>query len=420
MENKTPILFPAVSIGFAGCGRNDNNAPHMPFKRHESSTQELINALEHNSDARLLLVKSITKAKSINPDHDTNPAQNLEEYYSYLDWSIKCMPWSILPQPVGRSLYDRIDQGIAYFYFILDIPLDELKDREDLYYPSIQYIDPFRTWIKTYHDSWALYLNSKDSWKQDYLKIVLCDPLFGVQNGWYENPSNWHSFNDFFSRRLSSPDKRPIVLPDDNSVVVSCADAKPLGIWKIDANGNLIQHKESIIKSRKFKTIDDLLGPESLFHGQFYGGTLIHTFLDVNDYHRYHFPIGGTIREIRKIQAIDASGGITLWDTNTKRYRLKDDIPGWQMLETRGLVIIETDDLGFVAVLPIGMSQINSVNFVESLKVGDSIRKGQEMGWFLFGGSAIVYLFQKGVDFELASVDHILQGEQLGTISRNK
>lgn len=388
------------------------------IKQYELSTSILINALEHDSDAMLLLEKSITKAKSINPDHSTNPAQTIEEYYNYLDWSTKCIPWSILPQPVGRSLYDRIDQGVAYFYFILDIPLNELKDRVDLYYPSIQYIEPFRTWIKNYHDSWALFLNSKDSWKPEYLKMVMCDPMFGLQNDWYEDPSNWHSFNDFFCRRLSSPDKRPIALPNDNSVLVSCADAIPQGVWKIDENGNLNQHKGVAIKSRQFNAIDDLLGPENMFRGQFNGGMLTHSLLDVNDYHHFHFPIGGIIRDIRKIQAIDAGGGITFWDSETKRYRLKSDIPGWQMIETRGVVIIETEDYGLIAVLPIGMSQISSVNFVEDLKVGDRVTKGQELGWFLFGGSDIVYLFQKGIDFELATLDHILQGEQLGTLRR--
>lgn len=419
MKIMSPIL-PTVPIDYANCGNNDNNTIYMADKKHELSTQELINALEHNSDAKLLLEKSIAKAKSINSDHETNPAQTLEDYYSYLDWSTKCMPWSILPQSVGRSLYDRIDQGIAYFYFILDIPLDELKDREDLYYPSIQYIEPFRTWMKKYHDKWALYLESKDSWKPEYLKMVLCDPLFGIQYDWYEDSSNWHSFNDFFSRRLSSPDKRPVVLPDVNSVVVSCADSKPQGVWEIDANGDLVQHEGVVIKSRQFNAVDDLLGSESLFRGQFNGGTLVYSFLDVNDYHRYHFPIGGIIREIRKIQAVDAGGGITIWDAKAKRYRLKDDIPGWQMIETRGLVIVETEDYGLVAVFPIGMSQINSVNFVDCLKVGNRITKGQEMGWFLFGGSAIVYLFQQGIDFDLTTHDHILQGEQLGTLRINK
>lgn len=180
----------------------------------------------------------------------------------------------------------------------------------------------------------------------------------------------------------------------------------------------MVQHEGVVIKSRQFNAVDDLLGPESAYRGQFNGGTLTHTFLDVNDYHRYHFPVSGTIREISKIRAIDAAGGITIWDKEAKRYRLECDIPGWQMIETRGLIIIETEDYGLVAMLPIGMSQISSVNFDESLKVGDKVKKGDLLGWFLFGGSDIVYLFQKSVKFELETTNHILQGEKLGKLSK--
>ena len=88
------------------------------------------------------------------------------------------------------------------------------------------------------------------------------------------------------------------------------------------------------------------------------------------------------------------------------------------MIETRGLIIIETEDYGLVAMLPIGMSQISSVNFDESLKVGDKVKKGDLLGWFLFGGSDIVYLFQKSVKFELETTNHILQGEKLGKLSK--
>jgi phosphatidylserine decarboxylase len=416
MTNWLLVVTLLCCFAFSACTTSDNPAP-TPKKQHELWTQELIDALDNDAEAKALLVKSLEEAKRINPDRDTNPAQTLEEYYDYLDWSTKCMPWSIIPQPAGRSLYDKIDQSIDYFYFILDIPLDELKDRE-LYYPSLQYIEPFKTWMTKYHDGWALFLDSEESWKPEYADVVLTDPMFGLQNGWYEDPSNWHSFNDFFIRKLASPDKRPIASPEDDSVVASGADSQPQGVWPIDDNGDLVQHEGVIIKSRQFNHVDDLLGPESAYLGQFNGGTLTHTFLDVNDYHRYHFPVSGTIREIRKIQAIDAAGGITTWDADAKRYRLECDIPGWQMIETRGLVIIETENYGLVAMLPIGMSQICSVNFEESLKVGDEVKKGDPLGWFLFGGSDIVYLFQKGVNFELETTDHILQGNKLGTLSK--
>jgi phosphatidylserine decarboxylase len=242
--------------------------------------------------------------------------------------------------------------------------------------------------------------------------------MFGLQNGWYEDPSNWHSFNDFFIRKLSSPDARPIAGPDDASIVVSAADAQPQGVWNIDENGQIVQHEGVLIKSRQFNNVDDLLGPESSSRGLFNGGTLTHSILDVNDYHRYHFPVSGTITELRNIPAIDAAGGITIWDAEAQRYRLECDIPGWQSIETRGLVVIDTHEYGLVAVLPIGMSQISSVNFAPELAVGQEVHKGDLLGWFLFGGSDMVYLFQKDAHFELTTTEHLLMGQQMATLSK--
>ena len=399
-----------LTAGLTGCKSTQ--------PKHEAWTQELIDALEQDSVAKALLVKSIEIAKGINPDPETNPAQSLEQYYDYLDWSTKCLPWSVIPQAAGRTLYDKIDQSVDYFYFVLDIPLDELKDREDLYYPSIQYIEPFASWYPKYHDAWGAFLSTEESWKPEYKDVVLSDPMFGLQNGWYEDPSNWHSFNDFFIRKLASPEARPIAGVGDASIVASAADAQPQGVWDIDDEGNIVQHEGVLIKSRLFNAVDDLLGPESTSRGLFNGGTLTHTFLDVNDYHNYHFPVSGTITELRKIQAIDAAGGITIWDAEAQRYRLECDIPGWQSIETRGLVVIDTEEYGLVAVLPIGMSQISSVNFVPELAVGQHVEKGDLLGWFLFGGSDMVYLFQKDVHFDLATTDHLLMGQQLGTLSK--
>ena len=62
-------------------------------------------------------------------------------------------------------------------------------------------------------------------------------------------------------------------------------------------------------------------------------------------------------------EGVNGAGGITVWDAQQQRYILEDAIPGWQMIETRDCVIIDTEDYGLVAVLPIGMSQICSCNW---------------------------------------------------------
>jgi len=72
-----------------------------------------------------------------------------------------------------------------------------------------------------------------------------------------------------------------------------------------------------------------------------------------------------------------------------------------------------------VAMLPVGMSQICSCNWLPTLNVGQHIDRGQEMGYFLFGGSDIIMIFQKGINVELAhDGDHLLMGEAYARLSR--
>jgi len=75
--------------------------------------------------------------------------------------------------------------------------------------------------------------------------------------------------------------------------------------------------------------------------------------------------------------------------------------PGWQNIETCGCVIIESKECGLAALLLIGMSQVSSVNFEQGIKVRASFKKGDMLGYFLFGGSDYMILFQDKVKFSL-------------------
>ena len=65
------------------------------------------------------------------------------------------------------------------------------------------------------------------------------------------------------------------------------------------------------------------------------------------------------------------------------------------------------------------MMPVTSINWVPEVKVGAEVTKGQELGYFLFGGSDFVILFQEGITFELKPkpFSHQLMGEELGRLS---
>jgi phosphatidylserine decarboxylase len=108
-----------------------------------------------------------------------------------------------------------------------------------------------------------------------------------------------------------------------------------------------------------------------------------------------------------------------------EQYVVDCSVPGWQSVETRGLAIVETEEYGLVAAMPIGMSQVASINFEEHLQVGDTVQKGDMLGYFLFGGSDFVVVFQEKAGFKLTAPsnthntwEHILMGEKLGELTK--
>lgn len=117
------------------------------MKKYSSTTCELIDLVNSGAELKDLLVKSIAKARSTNPDKDTNPAQSLEEFYDFIEWSLTTLPRFILRLPEGSSLYDHMDQGVNYLYFLVDQPLEELEDK-GYYYPSLQYHEPLHPGLK--------------------------------------------------------------------------------------------------------------------------------------------------------------------------------------------------------------------------------------------------------------------------------
>jgi phosphatidylserine decarboxylase precursor len=413
------LCFTFITAVQISCRRDD------PADKYGEQTAALVSIVNDNPNIKSMLIKSIEQAKNINPDRTTNPAQTLEEYYDFVTWAEKAMPFSIIPTPKYSSLYDKIDQSLDYFYFINDQPLTELEG-QGFYNNSLQYVKPYSDWLISFNTAWGLFLDKPESWKEEYYQMALADSKFGLTMGWYEDPSNWKTFNQFFARYLKSPDMRPIDSPDDNTVVITPADAKPQGVWQIDSTSHIVLKEGVPIKSGTLTSIAKIIGEESQYENEFADGIMTHTFLDVHDYHRYHFPVSGIIKEVRNIAEQDAVGGILTWDKTIERYMFDATVPGWQAIETRGCVIVDTEEFGLVALLPIGMSQICSVNFENNVQVGTRVKKGDMLGYFLFGGSDFVMIFQKRAGFVLQaateensaqSYKHILMGEKYGVMT---
>ena len=415
---QTLVVFLSFSLLLSSC-----NEPEKV--EYGAATKELITLLDNDPSLKAMLESSIAKAKAINPDRNTNPAQTLEEYYEFVTWAETTMPWAILKKEEYPEIFDNIFEGFLAFYSLIDQPLPELQGK-GLVNNSLQYYEPFAEWLTTFNKSWGSYLDTEASWNETYYQMALNDPNFGLQQGWYEDPSNWKTFNEFFARYLKSPQMRPIASADVDSVVVAFADSQPQGIWAIDGNSNLVDKEGVPVKSATLKSVSALIGDHSAYKDAFANGTLTHSFLNVNDYHRYHFPLSGTVKELKIVQGINPTGGEIWWDNENKRYAFNPaSKTGWQSVETRGSLILETEEYGLVALLPIGMGVVGSVNFEDHLKPGTKVAKGDMLGHFAFGGSDFVMIFQEQVHFQLEApmeadgqtYKHMLMGERLGSLT---
>lgn len=197
------------------------------------------------------------------------------------------------------------------------------------------------------------------------------------------------SFNAFFTRGLK-PDARPVAGVSEARAIVSPGDCNLKSPIPIDT-----PESEFVIKGETLDVEKLLRG--SLHASDFNGGQALVCRLEVYNYHRMHAPVDGKVVETGLIPG-QYYGGPLDFGILTRNHR--------------GYIVIRTDNHGLVAVVPVGIATISSVNI--TVKPGDVVRKGQEMGFFKYGGSVIVMLFQKN-RLNLDPYRHM--GERLGALN---
>ncbi len=336
---------------------------------HEPVVDELLSLLEKRADLHTSVDIAIETAalQGIN---------DLDSFTTYLD---ELITWI----PTEREIVPR---ALALHYIVNQAPEDKLNND-----------DEFNAWLKNFVDAWGEFLDTPAS--AAGIASFASMPNYNI-NDYFEGPSGWQTFNQFFAREMR-PGKRPIAEPRDDTVVVSPADAVFMGQWPITEDSTIT------IKGVNWAVSELLDG--SPYEDEFRGGIYMHSFLYIDDYHRYHVPVGGEVKEIRNI-----SGRVYL-DVGRNPDGSFDVIDGdtYQFNQERGLIVIDSPELGLVAVLPIGMSYVSSVNLTPEL--GAVLQKGDEFGYFMFGGSDVVVLFQdKNVVLDAEIGRKYLQGQRIG------
>lgn len=180
--------------------------------------------------------------------------------------------------------------------------------------------------------------------------------------------SEFESFNDFFYRKLK-PEVRKI-----GKGLVSPGDGRIL------AFENVSEVNTFFVKGKEF-TLKEFLKNEALAE-RHKNSSLVILRLAPNDYHRYHFPYEGIPSQPEKIDGVYYSVSPISLDKKFAEVFSENK---------KEVCVLKTKDRGEILIVPVGATMVGSLN--STFQPDSLVKKGEEMGYFAFGGSTVVLLF---------------------------
>jgi phosphatidylserine decarboxylase len=176
----------------------------------------------------------------------------------------------------------------------------------------------------------------------------------------------YRSLDDFFCRRLK-PEARPIDRAPDR--FVSPADGRTMVFPRLG-------EREFRVKGCLVQLSDLLADPAEV--GYYRDGSAIVVRLAPCDYHRFHFPESGVASEARTVPGRLHS---------VHPFALEAQAPSFR--NKRTITHLETETFGRVTLVEVGAFAVGSI--VQTFRPGP-VDRGQEKGYFRFGGSTLVVL----------------------------
>lgn len=181
------------------------------------------------------------------------------------------------------------------------------------------------------------------------------------------------SFNDFFYRELKEGAR---TVDYRENVLASPADGKILVFENLDIE------KEFYIKGDKF-TLEEFFADKELAN-KYKNGVFMIIRLAPIDYHRFHFPVDGEISESKLIDGVYYSVST---HAIKKNFRILCE-------NKREYSILKTEKFGDIAMFEVGATMVGGIK--QSYKSNSYVKKGEEKGYFYFGGSTCVLVFERG------------------------
>ena len=367
------------------------------LKEQPSLTSDMENKLAElhgilsNPEVRKAFDNAISTVSKTVEDGGPNPW--IDKTVDYFEAYFRTW-FTFLPVPNGG-----LGMIIPFSQFYLDnqAGADFLNCFESQRSPSSPRTTEIFNWIAEFVDMRGKFMDSPasgihiDAWMKD---LGPKEQDFLIPEGGFQ------TFNAFFSRKLNpATDARPIANPDDDAVAVAPADS--------DVNyiiSDLTLGTKLNVKTRHLD-LSELLS-DSDYAVQFVGGTAISCVLLPENYHHFHAPVSGEIVESGEVDG--ALFGVVDGNNFVNRFNLGQGTTDFSVFERfhRAYFVIRTERHGYVAVVPVGLNTISAIH--PSLTCGHSkmvpkgakpvpVKKGEDLGYFSYGGSLVILLFQNGV-----------------------
>lgn len=202
---------------------------------------------------------------------------------------------------------------------------------------------------------------------------------------------------DFFTRKFRDS-ARPVASPDDDSVIANACESK---VFNIQSQVKL--RDRFFAKGQRYSLLD-MLAHDPLAY-EFVDGTVYQAFLSALSYHRWHSPVSGKVRRAFVQDGtyfseplFEGVGDPSASEIDTEGLSVAQGY--LSALAARAIIIIEANnpDIGLLAFIGIGMDEVSTCEI--TVREGQQVEKGDELGMFHFGGSTYCLIFQSGIKLQ--------------------
>jgi phosphatidylserine decarboxylase len=319
---------------------------------------------------------------------------------------------TFVPGPNNGMMYYELLYGLCY------------ENTSALRFVSTE---PGLSWTKQFVRARGKYMDSLASINDHKVSMEQWKQAMG--NDWYsyqpphdplQGYYGYMTFNEFFTRNIKKG-MRPV--SDTSNAAILCVPAD--GLTNV-INENLSTDSKIHTKYHEYLNVEQLLAG-SEYAKYFLGGTATGTVLLPDNYHHYHSPAAGMVVESKNLDTI--AGVYFGMDGQFFTYLNNGNVGGYLSdygvfgIYHRGYYIIKTKQFGYIAMIPIGLDDISSINFEDKFSPANvstmkqvPVVKGEKLGHFAYGGSTVILLFEPGVFDGIK----LKQGAQLSILNAKK